>query len=43
MKQVSTFLYSLGEEAEAVLTSTNATEAERAEYEQVVSKFDALF
>ena len=29
IKQISTFLYCLGEEAEAVLTSTNATEDDR--------------
>ena len=42
-KQVNTFLYCLGEEAEAVLSSTNITEEERAVYTTVVSKFDAFF
>lgn len=42
-KQVSTFLYCLGEEAESVLASTNATEADRADYTRVLEKFDAFF
>ena len=42
-KQVNTLLYCLGEEAEAVLSSTNITEEERAVYTTVVSKFDAFF
>ena len=42
-KQVSTFLYCLGEESEAVLTSTNATSEERKEYKKVVEKFDSYF
>ena len=37
-KQVSTLLYSLGEEAEAVLTLTNATDVERKEYKKVLEK-----
>lgn len=31
-KQISTLLYCLGEEDEAILTSTNATTEDRAEY-----------
>ena len=42
-KQVSTLLYSLGEEAEAVLTSMNTTDAERKEYKKVLEKFDSFF
>ena len=42
-KQVSTLLYCLGEQAEAVLTSTNATADERAVYATVLSKFDEFF
>ena len=43
MKQVSTFLYSLGEESESVLTSMNATANDRKEYAQVIKKFNAFF
>ena len=42
-KQVNTLLYCIGEEAEAVLTSMNATDEERKVYDTVVSKFDAFF
>ena len=42
-KQISTLLYCLGEEAEAVLASTNATADERKVYDTVVSKFDGFF
>ena len=42
-KQISTLLYCLGEEAESVLTSTDATEAERKVYDTVMGKFDAFF
>ena len=42
-KQVSTLLYSLGEEAEAVLALTNVTDAERKEYKKVLEKFDSFF
>ena len=42
-KQVNTLLYCLGEQAEAVLASTNVTEAERQVYDTVVAKFDAFF
>ena len=43
IKQVSTLLYCLGEEAEAVLTSTNATEEERQHYNTVMEKLDSRF
>ena len=43
LKQVNTLLYCLGEEAEGVLTSTNATADERKVYDTVVGKFDAFF
>ena len=42
-KQISTLLYCLGEEAESVLTSTNATAEERGVYSTVMGKFDAFF
>ena len=42
-KQISTLLYCLGEEAEAVLASTNATDEERKEYQEVLDKFDSFF
>ena len=40
-KQISTLLYCL-EEAEAVLTSTNATREDRADYDKVIEKFDSF-
>ena len=42
-KQVSTFLYCIGDEAEEVLASTSITDDERKVYETVVSKFDTFF
>ena len=42
-KQISTLLYCLGEEAEAVLASTNVTAAERKEYKKVLEKHDSFF
>ena len=42
-KQISTLLYCLGEEAEAVLTSTNPTDEERQSYDAVIAKFDGFF
>ena len=42
-KQVSTLLYCLGEESEAVLFSTNVTEDERKVYTTVVQKLDDFF
>ena len=43
IEQISTFLYCLGEEAEAVLTSTNATEDDRKEYDLILAKFVEFF
>ncbi|ETW98423.1 MAG: hypothetical protein ETSY2_42830 [Candidatus Entotheonella gemina] len=40
---MSTLLYCLGEQAEAVLTSTNATADERKDYATVLAKFDGFF
>ena len=42
-KQISTFLYCLGEEAEAVLSSTNATADDRKEFSRGLDKFDSCF
>ena len=42
-KQISTFLYCLGEEAESVLASTNATGADRRDFDCIIAKFDAYF
>ncbi len=42
-QQVSTLLYCLGEEADSVLDSTNATEDDRKRYEIVIRKFDTFF
>ena len=42
-KQVSTLLYCLGEQAETVLTSTNATATDRTKYDTVIQKFDGFF
>ena len=42
-KQVNTLLYCLGEEADAVLASTHATEEERKSYDSVLGKFDSFF
>ena len=42
-KQISTFLYCLGEEAESVLASTNATDADRRDFDCIIAKFDAYF
>ena len=41
-KQVNTFLYCIGDEAEEVLASTSITDDERKVYETVVSKFFCL-
>ena len=43
VKQVSTFLYCLGEEAESVLAAMNASEADRKDYATIAGKFDAFF
>ena len=42
-KQISTLLYCIGEEAEAVLISTNITEDEKKVYDTVIAKLDAFF
>lgn len=42
-KQISTFLYCLGEEAESVLASTNATAEDRRDFDCTIAKFDAYF
>ena len=42
-KQISTLLYCLGEDAESVLTSTNATEEDRKDYDKVLKLFDDFF
>ena len=42
-RQVSTLLYCLGEEADAVLTSTNIKEEDKTKYDAVLGKFDAFF
>ena len=42
-KQINTLLYCLGEEADSVLTSTNATEDDRKEYDRVVQLFNGYF
>ena len=43
VKQVSTLLYCLGEEAEAVFESTGITNDERKRYAKVMEKLDAFF
>ena len=42
-RQISTLLYCMGEEAEAVLLSTNISAADRKKYENVMLKFDEFF
>jgi hypothetical protein len=42
-KQIGTLLYCLGEEADAVLSSTNPTAEERTNYDSVLAKFDSFF
>ena len=42
-KQISTLLYCLGEEAESVLSSTNATEDDHKNYDTVMAKYDEYF
>ena len=42
-KQINTLLYCLGEEAEAVLDSTNASADEKKVYDTVIGKFDGFF
>ena len=43
VKQVSTLMYCLGEEAEAVLSSTNIKEKERTVYATVLYKLESIF
>ena len=43
LQQVSTLLYCIGEEAEAVLESTSITEDERKKYDDVLGKFEGYF
>ena len=40
---MNTLLYCLGEEANAVLTSTNASAADKEKYDTVIAKFDSFF
>ena len=42
-KQISTLLYCLSEEAEAVLSSTNMTADDRRKYDRILAKFDEYF
>ena len=42
-RQVSTLLYCLGEEAEDVLTSANASEEDRKKFDTVMEKLDGFF
>ena len=42
-RQVSTLLYCIGDEADAVLTSTNIKDDERKKYDDVIGKFDSFF
>ena len=43
LRQVSTLLYCLGEEADYVLALTNATEEERMSYEAILAKLNGFF
>jgi len=42
-KQISTLLYCLGEEAESILTSMNASEEDKKDYSKVLSLIDGYF
>ena len=42
-RQVNTLFYFLGEEADDVLTSTNASEEERKDYAAIMAKLDGYF
>ena len=42
-RQVSSLLYCMGEDAEAVLTTTRITDEDRADYSKVLEKFDGYF
>ena len=43
VRQVSTLLYCMGEDAEGVLTSTNITEDNKKKYNEVIAKFEEFF
>lgn len=43
VRQVSTLLYCLGEEADDVLTSTNISDGDRKKYDPVMAKLDEFF
>ena len=43
VRQISTLLYCMGDEAEDTLASTNVSEDDRKEYSRVIAKFDAFF
>ncbi len=43
VRQISSLLYCLGEEASDVLASTNITEEDRKKFDVVLKKFDELF
>ena len=42
-KQINTLLYCLGEESEAVLSSTNPSEADLTDYAKILGKFNGFF
>ena len=42
-RQVSTLLYTMGEEAEDILMSTNISDEDKKNYKQVIGKFDEFF
>ena len=42
-RQVSTLLYTMGENADNVLTSTRITSEERKKYDTVLAKLDGFF
>lgn len=42
-RQISTLLYTMGEEADDILMSTNISEADQQVYSKVLDKFDAFF
>ena len=43
LRQISTLLYCMGEEAEDILNSTNISNSDRKKYDRVVAKFDSFF
>ena len=42
-KQINTLLYCLGEESEAVLSSTNPSEDDLTDYAKILGKFNGFF